>query len=251
MLDNVDVAQRHPVSFVAMSPRRVVMRGATSGGSEHVLATPRARREGGPIIHGGRPMRRLRPHLTYANVMATLLAIGALTGGTAYAADTIGSSDIIDGQVRVVRPRQRPGLLGGRSRRHASERRAGQHRHRERPTQRRGHRPRDVRQLSRRTSARFPPTAASMDAINGVNDQGGPSARDPRIRRPARDLSSTPLSSRPLRSRLHGSSPATRHRPGCRSPGQVQLQPACLRRAVAGRTSRALRMRLRRPRVGA
>jgi hypothetical protein len=41
-------------------------------------------------------MRRLRPHLTYANVMVTLLAIGALTGGVAYAADTIGSSDIID-----------------------------------------------------------------------------------------------------------------------------------------------------------
>jgi hypothetical protein len=41
-------------------------------------------------------MRRLRPHLTYANIMVTLLAIGALTGGVAYAADTIGSSDVID-----------------------------------------------------------------------------------------------------------------------------------------------------------
>ena len=45
-------------------------------------------------------MRRLRPHLTYANVMVTLLAIGALTGGVAYAANTIGSSDIINGQVK-------------------------------------------------------------------------------------------------------------------------------------------------------
>ena len=47
-------------------------------------------------------MRRLRPHLTYANVMVTLLAIGALTGGVAYAADTIGSSDIINGQVKTA-----------------------------------------------------------------------------------------------------------------------------------------------------
>ena len=41
-------------------------------------------------------MQGLRSHLTYANVMVTLLAIGALTGGVAYAANTIGSSDIID-----------------------------------------------------------------------------------------------------------------------------------------------------------
>src|SRR3954447_4635288 len=47
-------------------------------------------------------MRGLRPHLTYANIMVTLLAIGALTGGVAYAADTIGSSDIINGQVKSV-----------------------------------------------------------------------------------------------------------------------------------------------------
>jgi hypothetical protein len=47
-------------------------------------------------------MRRLRPHLTYANIMVTLLAIGALTGGVAYAANTIGSTDIINGQVKSV-----------------------------------------------------------------------------------------------------------------------------------------------------
>ena len=45
-------------------------------------------------------MRRLRPHLTYANIMVTLLAIGALTGGVAYAANTIDSADIINGQVK-------------------------------------------------------------------------------------------------------------------------------------------------------
>ena len=47
-------------------------------------------------------MHRLRPHLTYANVMVTLLAFGALTGGVAYAANTIGSSDIIDESIRSV-----------------------------------------------------------------------------------------------------------------------------------------------------
>jgi hypothetical protein len=41
-------------------------------------------------------MRRLRPHLTYANVMVTLLAFVVLGGGAAYAANTIGSSDIIN-----------------------------------------------------------------------------------------------------------------------------------------------------------
>jgi hypothetical protein len=38
----------------------------------------------------------MRKHLTYANVMVTLLALGALTGGVAYAANTVGSSDIIN-----------------------------------------------------------------------------------------------------------------------------------------------------------
>ena len=47
-------------------------------------------------------MRRLRSYLTYANVMVTLLAIGALTGGVAYAANTIGSADIINNSVRSV-----------------------------------------------------------------------------------------------------------------------------------------------------
>ena len=45
-------------------------------------------------------MRRLRPHLSYADVMVTLLAIGALTGGVAYAANTIGSADVINESLR-------------------------------------------------------------------------------------------------------------------------------------------------------
>ncbi len=46
-------------------------------------------------------MRSLRNHLTYANVMSTLAALFALTGGVAYAANTIASSDIIDGEVKT------------------------------------------------------------------------------------------------------------------------------------------------------
>jgi len=42
----------------------------------------------------------MRKHLTYANVMVTLLAIGALTGGVAYAANTIFSEDIVNGEVK-------------------------------------------------------------------------------------------------------------------------------------------------------
>ena len=41
-------------------------------------------------------MRKLRSRLTYANVTATLALVIAVAGGTAYAADTIGSSDVID-----------------------------------------------------------------------------------------------------------------------------------------------------------
>jgi hypothetical protein len=41
-------------------------------------------------------MRNLRGHITYANVVATLALVLVVAGGTAYAANTIGSSDIID-----------------------------------------------------------------------------------------------------------------------------------------------------------
>ena len=46
-------------------------------------------------------MRRLRNHLTYANVVATLALVIAVAGGTAYAANTIFSSDIVDGEVKA------------------------------------------------------------------------------------------------------------------------------------------------------
>lgn len=41
-------------------------------------------------------MRKLRSRLTYANVTATMALVIAVAGGTAYAADTIGSADVID-----------------------------------------------------------------------------------------------------------------------------------------------------------
>jgi hypothetical protein len=47
-------------------------------------------------------MRRLRPHLTYANVTVTLLAFIVLASGGAYAANTVFSSDIVDGEVKAA-----------------------------------------------------------------------------------------------------------------------------------------------------
>jgi hypothetical protein len=46
-------------------------------------------------------LARLRPHLTYANVMATFAVFLGLSTGGAYAANTIFSSDIVDGQVKT------------------------------------------------------------------------------------------------------------------------------------------------------
>jgi hypothetical protein len=44
----------------------------------------------------------MRKHLTYANVMSTLAALFALSGGVAYAANTVFSSDIVDGEVKAA-----------------------------------------------------------------------------------------------------------------------------------------------------
>jgi hypothetical protein len=46
-------------------------------------------------------MRGTLSHLTYANVVATLALLIAVGGGAAYAANTISSSDIINGEVRT------------------------------------------------------------------------------------------------------------------------------------------------------
>jgi hypothetical protein len=45
-------------------------------------------------------MRRIRNRLTYANVMSTLALVLALGGGVAYAANTVFSSDIVNGEVK-------------------------------------------------------------------------------------------------------------------------------------------------------
>jgi hypothetical protein len=47
-------------------------------------------------------LARLARKLTYANVVATLALIIAVGGTTAYAANTINSTDIVDGQVKSV-----------------------------------------------------------------------------------------------------------------------------------------------------
>jgi len=44
---------------------------------------------------------RIRGRLTYSNVTSTLALMIAVAGGTAYAANTIASSDIIDGEVKT------------------------------------------------------------------------------------------------------------------------------------------------------
>ena len=47
-------------------------------------------------------MRGLRSHLTYANVASTIALVIAVGGGAAYAADTIFSTDIVNGEVKSV-----------------------------------------------------------------------------------------------------------------------------------------------------
>lgn len=44
-------------------------------------------------------MRRLRPHLTYSNVMSTIAVFGVLAGGSAWAASKIGTNEIEPGAV--------------------------------------------------------------------------------------------------------------------------------------------------------
>jgi hypothetical protein len=46
--------------------------------------------------------RKVRARLSYANVMSTIAVFAVLAGGGAYAANTIGSADIIDGEVKAA-----------------------------------------------------------------------------------------------------------------------------------------------------
>ena len=45
-------------------------------------------------------MRTLGSHMTYANVISTLCLVLILGGGAAYAANTVFSTDIVDGEVK-------------------------------------------------------------------------------------------------------------------------------------------------------
>ena len=49
--------------------------------------------------------RRIRPRLTYANVVSGLALFVALATGGAYAANTVFSADIVDGEVKTRRHR--------------------------------------------------------------------------------------------------------------------------------------------------
>jgi hypothetical protein len=44
----------------------------------------------------------MRKHITYANVMATLAVVLVIGGGAAYAANTVFSTDIVDGEVKTA-----------------------------------------------------------------------------------------------------------------------------------------------------
>ena len=53
--------------------------------------------------HGGDPhLRLVRSHLTYANVISTLCLVLIVGGGVAYAANTVFSADIADGEVKTA-----------------------------------------------------------------------------------------------------------------------------------------------------
>src|SRR3978361_2221725 len=55
----------------------------------------------GDVAMLSRLFRGLRPRSAY-DVMAAIACFGVLAGGTAYAANTISSTDIVDGQVKSV-----------------------------------------------------------------------------------------------------------------------------------------------------
>ena len=46
-------------------------------------------------------LRKLRRRLTYANMVSTLCLFLVVAGGTAWAADTVFSTDIVDGEVKT------------------------------------------------------------------------------------------------------------------------------------------------------
>ncbi|MDQ3759608.1 MAG: hypothetical protein M3331_06680, partial [Actinomycetota bacterium] len=57
-------------------------------------------------------MRRIRAHLTYANVAATLALAGVIGGGSAYAVSTIGSGDIRNNSIRSADLKNRKAVAG-------------------------------------------------------------------------------------------------------------------------------------------
>src|SRR4029079_8226338 len=46
-------------------------------------------------------LKRVRGRITYANVMSTIAVVFAVGGGVAYAANTVFSSDIVNGEVKT------------------------------------------------------------------------------------------------------------------------------------------------------
>lgn len=59
-----------------------------------------------------RPGNRMRRHLSYANITATLALVFAMAGGAAYAVDKINSHDIVNGSIRSVDLKNHKGVRG-------------------------------------------------------------------------------------------------------------------------------------------
>jgi hypothetical protein len=55
---------------------------------------------------------KIRRHLTYANVTATLALLLAISGGAAYAVDRINSHDVVNGSIRSVDLKNRKAVRG-------------------------------------------------------------------------------------------------------------------------------------------
>ena len=75
-------------------------------------------------------LARLRSRLTYANVASSIALFIALGTGGAYAADTIGSSDIINESILVAGHQERARSSRPRSRRGGQQQQAGTQRRR-------------------------------------------------------------------------------------------------------------------------
>ena len=107
-------------------------------------------------------IRRLRPRSLY-DVLAALASLGVVAGGTAYAANTVFSTDIVDGQVKTV-DLANNAVVVGEDRQRRGHRRQGQ-----------GRDPSPARDVAPRTRSRAPTSTSRLCPASAV-------AAEPRAR---------------------------------------------------------------------